>query len=80
MMIRLVLIGVAAHTLSPCGKQPEHERPEPLVGGQADRDNDAKRPVTPQENYDPASTQRSPRAAPVQGTNDPFGRPPSNTQ
>ena len=80
MMIRLVQIGVAALTLSACGKQAELERPEPLVGGQADRDYDAKRPVTPQENYDPASTQRSPRAAPVQGTNDPFGRPPSNTQ
>ena len=80
MMIRLVLIGVAALSLSACGKQAELQRPEPLVGGQAKRDYDARRPVTPQENYDPASTQRSPRAAPVEGTNDPFGPPPSNVQ
>lgn len=80
MMIRLVLIGVCTLTVSACGKQAELDRPEPLVGGQARRDYEADRPVTPQENYDPASTQRSPRAAPVPGTNDPFGRPPSTVQ
>ena len=79
MMIRLVLVGLAALSLSACGRQAQLTRPEPLVSGQAKKDYEAKRPPTPQETYDPASTQRSPRAAPIEGTNDPFGRPPSTS-
>jgi hypothetical protein len=80
--MRLPLIAlalVAATALSACGKQAELDRPPPLTGPAKDTDYSAKRPVTPQENYDPASSNRSPRAAPIQGTEDPIGRPPSLT-
>ena len=76
-MIVLALAGAAA--LGACGKQGELERPQPLAGAAEEQDYTAKRPVTPQENYDPASNNRSPRAAPIPGTNDPIGRPPSLT-
>ena len=76
-MIFLALAAAAA--LGACGKQGELERPAPLAGAAAEQDYTAKRPVTPQENYDPASSSRSPRAAPIPGTNDPIGRPPSLT-
>ena len=80
--MRLPLIAlalVAGIALSACGKQGELERPQPLAGAAEEQDYTAKRPVTPRENYDPASTNRSPRAAPIPGTNDPIGRPPSLT-
>lgn len=73
----LILGLVAAAPLAGCGLQGELERPEPLRGAAAERDYGARRPVTPQENYDPTSTTRSPRAAPIPGTSDPFGPPPS---
>jgi predicted small lipoprotein YifL len=69
----------ATAALTACGKQGELERPAPLAGAAAEQDYTAKRPVTPQENFDPASSNRSPRAAPIPGTNDPIGRPPSLT-
>jgi hypothetical protein len=69
----------AAAALVACGKQGELERPQPLAGAAEEQDYTAKRPVTPQENYDPSSNNRSPRSAPIPGTNDPIGRPPSLT-
>jgi predicted small lipoprotein YifL len=75
----LALALVAAGALCACGKQGELDRPPPLVGAAKDNDYTAKRPVTPQENYDPASSNRSPRSAPISGTEDPIGRPPSLT-
>ncbi len=69
----------AAGLLAACGQQGQLERPDPLYGPRADKDYQQKRPVTPGENYDPASTNRSPSAAPLPSTNDPFGRPPSVT-
>lgn len=75
----ITALGAASLLLCACGKQAELERPDPLYGARADKDYTAKRPVTPGENYDPASTNRSPSAAPIPGTNDPFGRPPSLT-
>ena len=80
--MRLPLIAlalVAGIALSACGKQGELDRPPPLTGSAADKDYSARRPVTPQENVDPASNNRSPRSAPIPGTSDPIGRPPSVT-
>ena len=80
--MRLPLIALAlaaAAALSGCGKQGDLDRPPPLTGSAADKDYSAKRPITPRENYDPASDNRSPRSAPIQGTDDPIGRPPSVT-
>jgi len=76
----ILLTGLMALALAGCGKQADLARPEPLVGAQADIDREAKRPPTPQENYDPASSNRSPRSAPIQGANDPFGAPPSTSR
>jgi predicted small lipoprotein YifL len=75
----ILLAAAAAMALAACGKQGELERAPPLSGAAADKDYTANRVITPQENYDPASSNRSPRSAPIQGTNDPFGRPPSLT-
>jgi predicted small lipoprotein YifL len=80
--MRLSLVCLALAVVSPlaaCGKQGDLDRPPPLVGAAAEIDRTAKRPPTPQENYDPASTNRSTAAAPIAGTNDPIGRPPSLT-
>jgi hypothetical protein len=80
MKTTLLVLGLAAAcALGACGKQGELDRPEPLFGAAKENDYDKNRPPTPQENIDPASTNRSPRAAPATGTNDPFGAPPSLT-
>lgn len=70
-----IVLVLAAAALAACGKQGALERPPPLLGSAAERDYEAKRPVTPVENVDPAATQRSPAQAPIRGTNDPVGRP-----
>jgi predicted small lipoprotein YifL len=75
----IALALLAATALSACGKQGELDRPPPLTGEAKDNDYTAHRVITPQENYDPASSNRSPRAAPIAGTNDPIGPPPSLT-
>lgn len=75
----IVVAGVAALALCACGKQGELERPAPLSGAAADRDATTRRVLTPQENYDPASSNRSIAASPIQGTSDPIGPPPSLT-
>ena len=75
----IVMLSVSAIALAGCGLQGELERPEPLAGARQDRDLGTRRPVTPQENIDPASTVRPPRSDPLPGTNDPVGRSPSIT-
>lgn len=75
----MLILGLAAAALSACGKQAALERPQPLGGAARDRDYDSRRPVTPEENIDPGASNRSSRAEPIPGTNDPIGRPPSLT-
>ncbi|WP_165799366.1 hypothetical protein [Caulobacter zeae] len=81
----LCLTGAA---LSACGKQAELERPAPLWGPEkkaaeaskrreaSARANQPARPNGTQENIDPASSNRTTRAAPLRGApSDPFGGP-----
>jgi predicted small lipoprotein YifL len=80
MRLSLVCLAVVcALPLAACGKQGDLERPPPLVGAAAEIDRTSKRPPTPYENVDPASSNRSTAAAPIPGTSDPIGRPPSLT-
>ncbi|MBO9708466.1 MAG: hypothetical protein J7521_09660 [Caulobacter sp.] len=90
-MIRpLAIVTLAAVALSAaaCGKQAPLERPAPLWNAQkkaafeAERRaasaqaNKPARPNGTQENMDPASSNRTTRAAPLGGTqSDPFGGP-----
>ena len=84
----LAALAVSAAGLSACGKQAELERPAPLWSaekkaafmaqrreGSAQANQPARANGT-QENMDPASSNRTTRAAPLGGTqNDPFGGP-----
>ena len=87
-VLTLAALAVSSAGLSACGKQAELERPAPLWNAQkkaayeAERragSAQANRPARAngtQENMDPASSNRTPRAAPLGGTQtDPFGGP-----
>ena len=88
-MIRpLALLTLAALALTACGKQAELERPAPLWNAQKKAAYEAERRASSaqanqparaggvQENMDPASSNRTNRAAPLGGTQtDPFGGP-----
>lgn len=89
-MIRpLALVTLAAVALSAaaCGKQAELERPAPLWNAQKKAAYEAERRKASsqvnkparangaQENIDPASSNRTTRAAPLGGTPDPFAGP-----
>jgi len=89
-MIRPLTVLVAAAlalSTAACGKQAELERPAPLWNAQkkaayeAERRkgsataNQPARANGTQENIDPASSNRTTRAAPLAGTHDPFGGP-----
>jgi predicted small lipoprotein YifL len=85
----LVLLTLAALALSvaACGKQGALERPAPLWNAQKKAAYEAQRRESSatanqparangtQENMDPASSNRTTRAAPLGGTSDPFGGP-----
>lgn len=86
-LIVLTLAAVAL-TATACGKQAELERPAPLWNAQKKAAYDAQRRASSatanqparangtQENMDPASSNRTTRAAPLGGTQpDPFGGP-----
>jgi hypothetical protein len=86
--ITVLTVAVLALTAAACGKQAELERPAPLWNAQkkaafeAERRagsaqaNQPARPNGAQENMDPASSNRTTRAAPLGGTpSDPFGGP-----
>ena len=89
-MIRPLTVLVAAAlalSTAACGKQAELERPAPLWNAQkkaayeAERRrgsataNQPARANGTQENIDPASSNRTTRAAPLSGAHDPFGGP-----
>jgi len=85
----LTLLAVAALALTgaACGKQADLERPAPLWNAQKKAAYEAEkrkasatanqpaRANGTQENIDPASSNRTTRAAPLAGTHDPFGGP-----
>ena len=86
--VTLAALAVSSMGLAACGKQAELERPAPLWNAQkkaaylaARREGSAQanqpaRANGTQENMDPASSNRTTRAAPLGGTqNDPFGGP-----
>lgn len=86
--VALVTLAALALTAAACGKQGALERPAPLWNAQkkaayeAERRNGSATANQParangtQENMDPASSNRTPRAAPLPGTApDPFGGP-----
>jgi len=90
MMRPITILTLAALALSAaaCGKQAELERPAPLWNAQKKAAYDAQRRASSatanqparangtQENMDPASSNRTTRAAPLGGTQpDPFGGP-----
>jgi predicted small lipoprotein YifL len=85
--LTLVILAALAVTAAACGKQAELERPAPLWNAQkkaayeAERRqgsataNQPARANGTQENMDPASSNRTTRAAPLGGTVDPFSGP-----
>ena len=86
--VTLLTLAALALTAAACGKQAELERPAPLWNAQKKaayeaqrRESSAKanqpaRANGTQENMDPASSNRTTRAAPLGGTqSDPFGGP-----
>jgi hypothetical protein len=86
--VTLAALAVSSMGLTACGKQAELERPAPLWNAQKKAAFEAERragsaqanqPARPggiQENMDPASSNRTNRAAPLGGTQtDPFGGP-----
>lgn len=86
--LAIVTLAAVAISASACGKQAELERPAPLWNAQKKAAYEAERraasaqankPARPngaQENMDPASSNRTTRAAPLGGTqSDPFGGP-----
>ncbi|SFJ84847.1 hypothetical protein [Caulobacter sp. UNC279MFTsu5.1] len=85
--LTLLTIAALALTAAACGKQAELERPAPLWNAQkkaayeAERRrgsataNQPARANGTQENIDPASSNRTTRAAPLSGAHDPFGGP-----
>jgi predicted small lipoprotein YifL len=85
--ISILALAALAVTATACGKQGALERPAPLwdaqkkAAWQAERRaasaqaNQPARAGGAQEVRDPASSNRTIRAAPLPGTNDPFGGP-----
>ena len=86
--LTLLTIAALALTAAACGKQAELERPAPLWNAQKKAAYEAERRAASsqvnkparangtQENIDPASSNRTTRAAPLGGTqSDPFGGP-----
>jgi len=86
--LTLLTLAALALTAAACGKQSELERPAPLWNAQKKAAYEAQRregsatanqPARAngtQENMDPASSNRTTRAAPLGGTqSDPFGGP-----
>lgn len=89
-LIAVAALGLGAAALTACGKQGPLERPAPLWGPEKKAAYEAERrkasaqanqPARPngvQENMDPASSNRTTRAAPLRGApSDPFGGPSS---
>ncbi|MGR4863470.1 hypothetical protein [Caulobacter sp. LARHSG274] len=87
-LLTLAALAVSGAGLSACGKQAALERPAPLWNAQkkaayeaqrrqsSAQANQPARPNGAQENMDPASSNRTTRAAPLGGTQtDPFGGP-----
>lgn len=86
-LLTLAALALSSAGLSACGKQAELERPAPLWNAQkkaayeAERRkgsataNQPARANGTQETMDPASSNRTTRAAPLGGTHDPFGGP-----
>ena len=86
-LLTLAALALSSAGLAGCGKQAELQRPAPLWNAQkkaafeAERRagsaqaNQPARANGTQENMDPASSNRSTRAAPLGGTSDPFGGP-----
>jgi predicted small lipoprotein YifL len=87
-LLTLAALAVSGAGLAACGKQAQLERPAPLWNAQkkaayeaqrrrsSGQANQPARPNGTQENMDPASSNRTTRAAPLGGTPpDPFGGP-----
>jgi predicted small lipoprotein YifL len=87
-VLTLAALALSAAGLSACGKQAALERPAPLWNAQKKAAYEAQRRQSSaqanqparangtQENMDPASSNRTTRAAPLGGTQtDPFGGP-----
>jgi len=87
-LLTLAALALSGAGLAACGKQAALERPAPLWNAQkkaayeaqrrqsSAQANQPARPNGTQENMDPASSNRTTRAAPLGGTQtDPFGGP-----